>query len=738
MPDLTKALWGLVPVIAVLGYLGVTHQEGPRRLQITSGRTTVGFYADVLKADGLRVVWNSTADGDKFRSEPTHGFRVDFSNLRFSLREGRLDGFNGGSISHKGGFQLVCGKKSIDADQFLITPTSTATNALELVVNPPKESKEAFTAFSLEHAGAVYNFDAKQLQVGNLDIILTERAARELGRPDLAGQTIGFLKVFGDSDPIDGGGDVLPPLKGQQRGGPPSVIDLALSDMGGISYVARVGSYPNGTNALTCYTTSCNVGTQNINWNPPMSTTHPGIIISLYRLNNGRLEQIGSSWVKHGFLATNLNQCGTCHDSSGYFLGINCSDTYGGGNNDDQYYLGGRDEWNPFTGVWTCQGSWFSNYMNDCTRRNSGSGLSAIDHRLAVKDSDLGNSGAQYYYEAQYMTQNDSNIYNNIATKRCSMTWTGSSWNFQSLESAEVVGPMINRYGELRSFAMPRTDGDIIVAVQTSSLGGGMYHYDYAVYNSNSDRQMRQFTVPIPDGRTVQNIGFHDVDNDATNDWQGAYSGGVVTWSTGTEGSSSANPLKYAHIFNFRFDSDVPPVLASQQVGLFKSAGNGPGTLSVATKGPVVLQPNVSFAPVNATIAFGNLNSLNAWDSDRLILNGTDSTTGVEVTQTSSTASPSSIVVGVVSSQGLLLGSGGAITQRIEMWNPSTSQWEVVDSKAMSGNDTWELVTITTNAARFIDSNNQVKVRALMNGILVGSNARLHPQFNQVGIQVNP
>ncbi len=726
-----------MPVVAVLGYLGVTHQNPTRKMQITGGRTTLGFYPGILQADGLRVVWNPSAEGDNQRVEPTYGFQIDFSNLRYALREGRIDRFDGGSITHKGGFKLICGNKSISADQFLITPSGSLADGLQLVVDSPKE---AYTAFNLEHAGSTYDFKNKQLTVGNLDVVLSLRSAQELGRPDLAGTTIGFLKLFGNSDPIDGGGDVEPPKDGGQTGPPPTGLDLSLSDMGGISYVGRVGTFPNGTNALTAYTTSCNVGTTNILWNPPMATTHPGIIVSLYRLLNGKFEQIGSSWVKHGFFATNASQCGACHDPGGSYLGLACSDTYGGGNNDDQFYLGGRDEWNPFTGVWTCQGSWFSNFFNDCTRRNNGSGLSVIDHRLAVKDSDLANSGAQYFYEAQYITQSDINIYNNIASRSCTMSWNGTSWNFSTTDSAEALGPAIYRYGEVRNFAMPRTDGDVIVAVQTSSLGGGMYHYDYAVYNSSSDRQVRQFSVPIPSGRTVQNIGFRDVDQNASNDWTGVYLSGAVSWSTGTEGSSSANPLKYATVYNFRFDSDVPPALGVGQLGLFKSAGSGPATLSVATKGPVNLQPNNSFSPVNGTVGSGDLSSLNAWDGNHVTINGSPGLLpGIQFNSTSTVGTASSLVVGVVASQGLSTGATSPVTKDIQLWNWSTNAWESVDTRAATTADSWTVVTITTNASRFIDpATHQVMGRVMMTALLGANTVRMNPQFDQVGIQVNP
>ncbi|HVT10892.1 MAG TPA: hypothetical protein VHE55_01390 [Fimbriimonadaceae bacterium] len=701
-------------------------------MEITGGKTMVSFYPAVLEANGLKVVWNSSAEGDKTRSEPSYGFQIDFSNLKYELNNGRVSRFDGGSFSHKGGFKLVSGKNSVDADQFIINPSTNLADGLELVVDT---KKEAYTAFNLLHSSATYMFKERQVVDGNLDLVITLRCAQELGRPDLAGMTIGYLKVIGNSDPIDGGDYPTEPKADTSGPAPQGNLDLALSDMGGISWIAHTGSYPNGLNALTAYTTSCNVGSVNVPWNPPMATTHPGIILSLYMVNNGRFEQIGTSWVKHGFYATNTNQCGVCNTSGGYYLGPACSDTYGGGNNDDQYYLSGRDEWNAFTGVWTCQGSWFSNYVNDCTRRNTGSGLSSTDHRLTARDADLGVSGAQYYYEARYMNPNDINTYNNLASRTCTMHWTGSQWSFNTTDSAEVQGPAINRWGEKRALAQPNTEGDVIVAVQTTNLGGGNWHYEYAVYNHTSDRQVRQFTVPMPSGRTVSNIGFRDIDQTSTNDWAGSYTGDTVTWSTDTYGSSSANPLKYGTVYNFWFDANIPPVDSSAQLGLFKP-GSGPDT-TAATKAPVLLGPVDSFQVVNGILNNGNLASLQHWDGDRVEITGSAaSSSGVIVTATSPTSTPTELIIGVVSRIGV--GSSLRQVQSIQLWNYNTSAWEQVDSRLAQASDTMTNVAITSDPGRFVGPGQQMQAKVTFSGPPTAANAfRAMPQFDQIGFQVN-
>ncbi len=88
-------------------------------------------------------------------------------------------------------------------------------------------------------------------------------------------------------------------------------------------------------------TVSCNVGNVNLLW---ISSTnqHPVIAQNIYRLKNGRLEQLGGSWVKHGFYALTQNLCSTCNGQGESVLGVGCSDPYDFGLNGQQSSLGPR------------------------------------------------------------------------------------------------------------------------------------------------------------------------------------------------------------------------------------------------------------------------------------------------------------------------------------------------------------------------------------------------------------
>lgn len=718
-------------VVLVFAWTVLDRGDPERRLQVTGGFSTVSFYPAILEGKKLRAVWNPTGGVDRTRAETSYGFSFDFSNLAFTVDRGRISRFDGGAISHRGGFKLVSGSKSVGAEGFVVRPNRAGADGLELVVG----GKEPYTAFDLTHASAIYDPQTKRLVAGNLDVTITERCAQALGRPELAGTVIGYLKVLGDAVPIDGGGEVDFPSPPTGDVGAAAGIDVSISDMGGFSYVARTGTYPDGISAFTMYTTSCNVGSEKIPWNPPMSTTHPGILMSIYRVLNGRFEQVAWSWVKHGFYATNATSCGggSCGDPGGYYLGLRCTDTYGGGNNADQYYLGGRDEWNAQTGVWTCQGSWFSNYQNDCIRRNSGSGLGPVAHRLAGPDADLGNAGAQYYYEAYYINANDIDPYNQICSRAATIRWTGTTWS-TSTTGSMVAGPTINRWGEQRSTAQPQTDGDVIVGVQTTNLGNGMWRYEFAVFNFTLDRAIREFKVPLPGGATLENVGFRDTDQDATNQWQTSVANDAITWSTGVFGSSTANPLKYLFVYNFRFDANVPPVAGNVTLGMFKP-GNG-DTLTAATKTPALLSPVDDFQVVNGTLLGGNLQSLSRSDDDKVSIRGNAAgqSSGVLVTATATQTTLQSLVIGVESSDAVPTAAG--ISQTIELWNWTTGAWESVDFRPVSPFDRAAFVTISSDPSRFVNSTNrQVQARILHSSTNLALLPR--PAFDVVGFQYN-
>ncbi len=83
--------------------------------------------------------------------------------------------------------------------------------------------------------------------------------------------------------------------------------------------------------AFSVGTVSCNIGDEELSWrnSGPNADKHPVIGGNLYRLKDGHFEQLGQSWLKHGFCALDGNACVGCQaNGSCNWLGVGCSDPY--------------------------------------------------------------------------------------------------------------------------------------------------------------------------------------------------------------------------------------------------------------------------------------------------------------------------------------------------------------------------------------------------------------------------
>ena len=88
----------------------------------------------------------------------------------------------------------------------------------------------------------------------------------------------------------------------------PNVI---VGDLNGVANYAAIG----GIDAFAVGTTSCNVGDADLDW-VSGNNLHPVIGQHAFRMKDGRFEQIGQSWLKHGFLALSQTLCDSCPNPS--------------------------------------------------------------------------------------------------------------------------------------------------------------------------------------------------------------------------------------------------------------------------------------------------------------------------------------------------------------------------------------------------------------------------------------
>ena len=701
-----------VPVFVAglaLAAAGASAAEQVWRVQ--DGTVSLSLFRQVIRGCQLDLVNLNQTAAPRGDMEEAVGFAISKStDLDFVALGGRYRHWKGGGVTVNGGFDLKGAKGALSVQNFTVAFRETGTHD-----NLFMTSNNGSAYFDLSHVKVIFDRSEQTILFGYADLIINARGAQKLGRPDLAGQVIGMATVgarakFVEGDPRD----PIPPANGEDGNGGVNG-DVMLFNLSDCASYGRVGTFPNGISGLGVGTTSCNVSNisgDNINWFAQMDERHPTIAQNFYRIREitgagTRLEQIGVGWVKHGFLSTNSNGCGQCVDPplGGNQLGIHCSDTYGSSLNASRAWLGPRNEVNAFTGRWECTGSYFSGYQNDCVERFNTNGLNAVDHRLQVRDQELLTPNSQYFYEAYYVSENDVDRYNNAAWRPCAPAWSAGQGRFNFPPTAsQTQGVLIDHWGQIQPAprAMPNTEGDVLVGVEVTDLGGGNFHYEYAVYNHNSNRETRTFSVPLPAGANVTNIGFHDIDQDPANDWTPSVANGAITWSTETYAEDpNSNSLKWYTIYNFRFDANVPPADGQVGMALFR-----PGTLqTVAAVSRVPRTGRVEPMSMNVgpgTILSGDLADIMFSDDSRLqlrpsaVFSSQTPPIRLQLGGTSPTATPTSMTFRLETQS-----TSATLGKTVEAFNFSTNQWVLVHTSGTTTNDSSVDITIP-NPAQYV------------------------------------
>jgi hypothetical protein len=256
--------------------------------------------------------------------------------------------------------------------------------------------------------------------------------------------------------------------------------------------------------------------------------------------------------------------------------------------NATQEGLGSRAWVNPFTGVFP------SNAMDHTGHTETGT-----SHRLLVERDDLvpaTNPGATYYAEVQYLTPSEyawcqthpgeCNMFNNVSYRRFSV---GADITFAPADNTVRMAPALNAWSGATVTTIepvPGEDGRAFIASRVSGPAGGMWHYEYAIYNMNLDRGIQSVTVPLGGTIAVSNVGFHAPLNhpgfphDGTLGdagysnaaWSSTETASSLTWSSETFAQNqNANAIRWGTLYNFRFDSNRPPHATTATIGFFKT-----------------------------------------------------------------------------------------------------------------------------------------------------------------------
>ena len=382
----------------------------------------------------------------------------------------------------------------------------------------------------------------------------------------------------------------------------PDVTVAELIDLGKYTDDGPIG----GLHAFAVGTESLNRGDADIHW-VSGSNMHPVIAQNLYRYERdevdrpaGRFEQVGMSWLKHGFTALAGQEfCGSCtfepQHSSGLWLGMGCEDPYWAGLNGSQWNLGPRSEVNATSGLFT----W--------PIQNNGSGDATLQKRMLVAAADLadnaGDPDLRYFAEGQYIAYDDAQAGNglNNATYREVVVSGDSNLAFggplgtypgQQMQEAIRAWKAIDPEVEITSADYEENflPARFNLAAKAHDNGDGTWRYEYALHNLNSHRSAQAFSVPLDGETAVTGPGMHDIDHHSgepfdTASWDSAVDAASISWATALYANNpNANALRWGTLFNFWFDADAPPGSGTATITLFRPGGMGePLALEVPT-----------------------------------------------------------------------------------------------------------------------------------------------------------
>lgn len=373
-----------------------------------------------------------------------------------------------------------------------------------------------------------------------------------------------------------------------------------------------------GTSAYAIATTACNVGDEELLWIEG-NDVHPVVGHNLYRLENGRFEQLGASWVKHGFAALQRDLCCDCIPAASIAaLGVGCSDPYGAALNGTQSGLGPRGEIDAFSGT-------FSWPPGASTGVPPASGLLA--RRLQVSTDAMDPSlhpSALYFAEAVYAAPDDAadgNGFDNASYRSYERTGAMVQGAF-AIEPAGVterglpavaawaaVDPTV-RLSEVR---VPG-EGAFWVASHGAQVAPGRWRYSYAIFNLNSNRAAAALAVPGGVQPGSFDMAFplaHSGELRSNEPWGAAQVGDLVVWSAPQfQIDDHANAILWGTTYSFFYETAAPPVDTQGTLVLFRPNG-GPAALTLPIRGPKASgAPDTSIACSPLANSGGTVSSL--------------------------------------------------------------------------------------------------------------------------------
>jgi len=518
---------------------------------------------------------------------------------------GNFEGFTGGALEARSRLALRRGDRLVRLDRLFLLPAEQQRQAV-LQLHDHQGNHLA----NVTHMHVTIDRRREEMALRNADITATPRLAEMLGQPALAGLPIGELRLdlnleipsgaksSGRSMDLSGRGlscDDRPfwPQDGHE-------VDVALTNM---TSVAWQGNEP-GTGRLKIAPSALleNVGEADIPWIRQFTSNsryphepadqHPFLVWNLYRLQDGRMQQLAASGVKHAFFTINSGCDINCGDN--HILWPGCKDLYSTQNNDTATFQGPRHEITPHLGLWDNCESFFD---PGCTGSQTGF-AEEWEHRLLVDPQELDHPDAEYFIDAWYLVQYDVDIWNSMGFRRVVPTPdNGGGWTFpadpfsqgsplrewvpEGTFTSEAAHQLIRVESETPEAPYPDNLplGHLRVLARVEDLGDGRFRYRYAVMNFDLSRGVHEFRIPLPP------------DADLAEAWMGGPPDVLgEPWPHERDHTSvhfqapRAEPLPWFTLYNFEIVVNKPP-MAGGSVQLISDAEDG--SLTLDARAPV-------------------------------------------------------------------------------------------------------------------------------------------------------
>jgi hypothetical protein len=397
----------------------------------------------------------------------------------------------------------------------------------------------------------------------------------------------------------------------------PPLADVIVSDLGGV----QLWGTANGHSVYSIGTTCCSVGTSPLTWNAA-SSLHGVIGQNMYRLLNGRFEQIGMSWLRHGANPAPGGACGTCPPGGTNVLNPGCSTIATASANGTQSALGPMNEVNAATGAFPFPVA------------GSYPAPSALDaRRLQVATADLDptlNAGAKYFLEAQCIHPEDAAAGNGHDNASYRQVTVGANNQLAFAGATQQMKPAIQAWKDsdpqvqIAIVDVPG-DGRLLVGFKAVPIvwptyvapyfppanynmpvPNTPYRYEYAVQNLSSDRGVGALSVELWPGADATNVGFHAPAHHSGEPYsnaawttavvQNGLFPGSLTWSTTPHATDpNANALRFGGLSNFWFECNELP--GTVKLTLFK-----PGATTEITL-PLFAPPKRPYGGYDVTLS---------------------------------------------------------------------------------------------------------------------------------------